>query len=61
MKPLESFEGSYDIPLEDLKRYRKLPPEEILRWLEEINNLTLNVNAQGTPESKLDSDSTDKK
>lgn len=26
---------TYDIPLEDLRRYAALPPEEILRWLEE--------------------------
>ena len=26
---------TYDIPLEDLRRYAALAPEEILRWLEE--------------------------
>lgn len=28
---------SYDISMEDLRRYAALPPAEILRWLEEYN------------------------
>ena len=34
---------TYDISLEDLRRYAALPPEEILRWLEEYNQFVRQV------------------
>ncbi len=34
---------SYDIPEEDLRRYRKLTPQEILRWLQDINEFQYRV------------------
>jgi hypothetical protein len=34
---IEPGDYTYDISLEDLGRYIALPPEEVLRWLEEYN------------------------
>lgn len=61
MEPLNSFQGSYDIPIEDLKRYRKLSPEEILRWLEEINSLMRQIQAKEFPKQDIRPDSGDLK
>jgi hypothetical protein len=30
---------TYDISIEDLKRYRKLSAREVLRWLTQVNEL----------------------
>jgi hypothetical protein len=40
---------TYDIPLEDLQRYRRLSPEEILRWLEEYNQFIRAVTEKSGP------------
>ncbi len=32
---MKTQDYSYDIPLEDIRRYSRLNPKEILRWLEE--------------------------
>lgn len=52
MKPLKSFEGAYDIPMDDLKRTVQLAPEEIMRWLEGIINLTCQVTARKSIKAK---------
>ena len=41
---------TYDIPLEDLKRYRRLPPREILRWLQDINEFNHKTRTLTSPE-----------
>ena len=38
---------TYDISVEDLKRYRQLPPREILRWLGDVNDFMRKL--QATP------------
>jgi hypothetical protein len=37
---------TYDIPEEDLRRYRKLSPQEILRWLQDINEFQWRISLQ---------------
>ena len=34
---------SYDIPLDDLRRYRTLPPAVILQWLEDAQEFVVKV------------------
>lgn len=49
MNQPEPEDYTYDIPEEDLRRYRKLPPQEILRWLQDINEFQQRMGHSKTP------------
>ena len=49
MKPKDYF---YDIPMEDLRRYSRLRPAEILRWLEEHQKFLRMAARSGNRRSK---------
>ena len=42
-EPEKDDYSRYDIPLEDLRRWRTLPPAVILQWLEDVHEFSVKV------------------